>query len=90
MWRKVVSKTKQPSLVVCGHVLGDGLGYLMSRNDHGDKVAQMLVNFQQRKEGGEGYLRILEFSQDSNSIRVMDYSPSLDRYLPGYQTCVKM
>jgi predicted phosphodiesterase len=86
MWKSIVSKTRTASVVICGHVLGDGLGYLEESNIAGEKVAQMLVNFQQRKEGGEGYLRILEFSKDSRTIRVMDYSPSLDRFLPGYQS----
>lgn len=86
MWKNMVSKTKSASIVICGHVLGDGLGYLQDTNLAGERVAQMLVNFQQRMEGGEGYLRILEFSKDCRTIRVMDYSPSLDRYLPGSQS----
>jgi hypothetical protein len=90
MWRGIVSKVKAPSLVVCGHVLGDGLGYLMSSSDSGKKVAQMLVNFQNRKEGGGGYLRILEFSKDSSQLRVMDYSPSADRFMPGSQSLFKV
>ncbi|KAB2910139.1 MAG: hypothetical protein F9K30_23010, partial [Dechloromonas sp.] len=86
IWKGVVSNTKKASIVVCGHVLGDGLGYRCEKNVGGENVAQMLVNFQQRNEGGEGYLRILEFSKDSRTIRVMDYSPSLDRFLPGGQS----
>jgi hypothetical protein len=90
LWQGVVSKANMSALVVSGHVLGDGLGYLMSIGDNGKKAAQMLVNFQNRKEGGGGYLRILEFNKDGTQLRVMDYSPSTDRFMPGYQSQFKV
>ena len=43
-----------------GHVLNRGTGFLSSKNDQGSKVQQMLVNYQTRKLGGEGYLRLVE------------------------------
>lgn len=36
----------------------------------------MLANYQNRAEGGEGYMRLIEFSPDGKTIRVQSYSPS--------------
>lgn len=86
IWRKLVAPSTNIRITLSGHVLGDGLGYLRSSATDGRSVHQMLVNFQMRHEGGEGYLRILECSGDGNQITVKDYSPVLNRFLPGPQS----
>ena len=49
-------------------------------NDAGQKVYEMLADYQMRENGGDGWLRYMEFDPDKSQIRVKTYSPSLDRY----------
>ena len=80
LWQKLVRK-HDFVLVLNGHVLGDGTGYLASRNDRGRVVHQLLQNFQMRTLGGEGYLRLFEFRPDGRTLVVKTYSPLHDAYL---------
>ena len=80
LWDKLVRKYNF-ALVLNGHVLGDGAGYLASKNDQGHIVHQMLANYQFRTLGGEGYLRLLEFRPDGKTVQVKTYSPLYDNYL---------
>jgi hypothetical protein len=52
-----------------------------SVTDRGNTCHQMLSNFQMREQGGEGYLRLLEFMPDGDTINVFTYSPLYDRFL---------
>jgi hypothetical protein len=78
LWQKLVKKNNFV-FVINGHVLETAL--LSSRNDAGRTTHQMLVDYQGRKFGGEGYLRIIEFLPDGKTARVKSYSPLYDRYL---------
>ena len=80
LWQKLVRKNNF-LLTFNGHVLNSGLGFLASRNDRGNVVHQMLVNYQMRELGGEAYLRILEFLPDGKTVHVKSYSPLYDKYL---------
>jgi hypothetical protein len=63
------------------HVCHTGLGFLSRKNDRGHMTHQILVDYGQRPPGGEGYLRILEFLPDGNTVHVKSYSPLYDKYL---------
>ena len=80
LWQKLVSKHPNFILTINGHVCDDGLGRLTSRADDGHEVQQMLVNYQMKHEGGEGFLRLIRFLPDDETIHVTAYSPSLDQY----------
>lgn len=80
LWQKLVRKNNFV-LTFNGHVLNSGLGFLASKNDLGNMVHQMLVNYQMRPIGGEAYLRILEFLPDGKTVHVKSYSPLYDKYL---------
>jgi 3',5'-cyclic AMP phosphodiesterase CpdA len=80
LWQKLVRKHAFV-LVLNGHVLGDGTGYLASITDKGNTCHQMLSNYQFRAGGGEGYLRLLEFQEDRKTIKVVTYSPLTDAFL---------
>lgn len=80
LWQKLVRRHPFV-LTLNGHVLGDGTGYLASRNDRGRTVHQILANYQFRTLGGEAYLRLMEFLPDGRTVRVKTYSPLHDRYL---------
>jgi hypothetical protein len=77
LWRALVSQHPNIFLTLNGHVLGDGSARLSSRGVHGNLVQQVLVNFQMLREGGLGYLRLLEVLPDGKTLRMKTYSPSL-------------
>jgi hypothetical protein len=64
-------------LMLSGHRHGEG-----RRTDtlNGNAVHTLISDFQERANGGDGWLRILEFSPANNQIRVRTYSPTLNRF----------
>lgn len=60
-------------LLLCGHSTGEAM-----RQDtyNGNKVYSVLSDYQTHNRGGNGWLRLLEFSPGNNVIRVSTYSPS--------------
>lgn len=80
LWQKLVRK-HDFIMVVNGHVLGDGTGYLASTTDTGITCHQVLANYQFRNLGGEAYLRLFEILSDQRTVRVYAYSPLYDSFL---------
>lgn len=84
VWEKFVSRHKHILMVVSGHVLNDGTGTLVSEGVHGNKVYQMLANYQTgvqgSQQGGNGYLRILTIHPRRGTMDVQTYSPYLEKY----------
>lgn len=76
LWNKLISKHDNFILTLNGHVLQDGLGRTVTQTRAGRNVPQVLVNFQMKPRGGDGWLRLLEFRPDHKTIAVTDYSPS--------------
>lgn len=89
MWDKLVSKYPNILFVFSGHVLNDGVGTLISEGDHGNKVYQMLANFQDGVKGANrgqtGFLRIVNIDIRKNRVNVETYSP----YLKDYRKDIK-
>ncbi len=77
VWKKLVSQHANFALVVSGHVCFTGR--LDSEGRHGNFVHQMVVDYQNAKEGGQGFLRLLQFHPDGKTVSVADYSPLLDQ-----------
>lgn len=80
IWDKFVRKRKNVVLVVSGHIKGDGTGLLVTKNDAGRPVLQMLANYQHLEHGGKGWLRILRFRPRDGKLDVFTYSPWLDAF----------
>lgn len=76
LWTGLVSRHENFIMTVNGHVLADGLGRLASATPKGRMVHQILVNFQMRPNGGDGWLRLMEFKPDGLTVQVRDYSPT--------------
>lgn len=76
LWNGLVSRHENFIMTLNGHVLQDGLGRLTSRTPAGRDVHQMLVNFQMRPKGGDGWMRLMEFGANGESVQVRDYSPT--------------
>ena len=75
LWDLLVSKHPNFIFTINGHVVNDGLGRLTTADPGGRDVHQMLVNFQMKPNGGDGWLRLLELRTDG-SMHVHDYSPT--------------
>lgn len=86
VWNKLVKTSSDIDLVICGHTangngeFADNVSYRVDRNDAGREVHQMMFNVQTlgggwEGNGGDGWLRILEFLPDGRTIRVRTYSP---------------
>jgi hypothetical protein len=76
LWQNLVSRHENFVLTLNGHVLHNGLGRTVTATPGGRDVHQLLVNFQMRPQGGDGWLRLLEFQPDGRTVRVCDYSPT--------------
>ena len=87
LWQKVIRKHSNMMLVISGHVASGGPGYLASPGDHGNTVHQLMVDFENLRGGGSGYLRLLEFLPDRQTVQVRGYSPLLKQSLvePAHQ-----
>lgn len=87
IYEKLVAPSPNIRLVLCGHECaitdyeGD-VSFRTDRNAAGRTVAQMMFNAQTADKqwhgnGGDGWLRILEFMPDGKTIKVRTFSPLL-------------
>ncbi len=77
LWQKLVRRHPNTMIVLSGHVSTGGLGYLASEADRGNKVHQMMVDYEKMRGGGMAYMRLLEFLPDGRTAQVRTYSPAL-------------
>ncbi|MGI9428565.1 MAG: lamin tail domain-containing protein [Bythopirellula sp.] len=78
LWEELVKLHGNFEFVFSGHVGGDGLGYLASTADEGNLVHQILFNTQFETTGGNGWLRVIEFLDDGETVRLRTFSPMYD------------
>jgi hypothetical protein len=78
MWQKFVSRHPNISFVLSGHITyGGGIGFRTDLGVSGNLVNQMLSDFQDYANGGNGWLRILTFHPATDTVDVETYSPWL-------------
>lgn len=81
LWRDLVSGHDTFEMVFSGHVIvGGQLGYLTSEGSAGQDVHQLLFNAQADANGGNGWIRLIEFLPDGETVQVKTYSPYLDAW----------
>lgn len=79
IWEKLVKPSSNIELVLSGHISGEG--YRMDKNQSNKSVHQILFNAQsmgggtRSGNGGDGWLRIMEFLPDGNTVKVQTFSP---------------
>ena len=83
LWNRLVYPAKAGAcrkviLILSGHDPGEGSR--TDRNACGRPVYQLRSDFQAKPNGGDGWLRILEFHPATNRLDVRTYSPTLGRY----------
>lgn len=86
LWQKLVARHKQFAFTFNGHVRNDGIGHVESQGVHGNNVHQMLANYQcgvvpNCKNGGGGFLRLVQVQPDGGTVNISDYSPFYDQWL---------
>jgi hypothetical protein len=84
MWQKLVRDHENVRFVISGHVFnldtGEAAAALSSTRPSGSVVHQIVANYQNSANGGNGYLRIMAFDETAKTLKVSTYSPSLDRW----------
>lgn len=80
MWRKLVSKHANVVFVFCGHVGLEKPGRLASKGVAGNTVHELLSDYQRCPNGGDGYLRLVEFLPDGRTVQVKTYSTTRNDY----------
>lgn len=78
LWTKLVQPADNIELVLCGHI--SGTGFRSDKNAAGRNVHQMLFDAQSdgggyEGNGGDGWIRILEFLPDGVTVKVTTFSP---------------
>lgn len=81
LWQQLLRRHANVQLVVCGHVRTGGLAYLASLGDHGNTVHQILNDYEAMRGTGAGFMRLLEFLPDGQSVQVKAWSPVRQQYL---------
>lgn len=92
LWNNLISKTQNSRLLIAGHIAEstEHRGHVAFRedlNEAGKSVAQMVFNAQHENgvrtgNGGDGWIRILEFKPDKKTVSVKTFSPLFDVALP--------
>lgn len=82
IWEELVRPSCSVFLVVSGHFSEGDLGEARrtDTNACGDPVHAVLTDYQDRANGGDGWLRYYTFDPAADEIRATTYSPTLDRY----------
>jgi hypothetical protein len=83
IWEKFISQHKNIFLVLSGH---DRENLLTSKGKNGNTVHQVQADYWYWDDipeikAGSGFLRIMTFRPEKNTIDVQTYSPVLDRFL---------
>ena len=80
VWNKLIRGNPQIFAVLCGHEGRTDEYHQISTNDAGNKVLEMLADYQKRSNGGDGWLRLIRLVPSDGRIEVRTYSPALDRF----------
>ncbi len=85
IWDKLIQPSPNIRMVLCGHVakpddFKGSVGFRVDKNVAGRSVTQILFNTQAlgggwMGNGGDGWLRLMEFSPDGRRVKVSTFSP---------------
>ena len=75
IWERLIRRHENLTIVVSGHVHAEARR--TDDNDFGKPVHQILADYQDAPNGGQGWLRIMRFEQGAEKVHVRTYSPYL-------------
>lgn len=81
LWSNLISQYPNISVVVSGHITNKFTARRSDVGVNGNFVHQIFANWQDWTNGGNGYLRIMQFSPSNNTIQVKTYSPFTKLFL---------
>lgn len=87
MWNNLVKKHKNICMVLCGHEISDQILNVEAVGDHGNKIAQVLIDpqgldraLQSAGQGHAGLVAMLYFSADGKTVTTEYYSTIRNQY----------
>jgi len=80
VWTKLIRPNPQVFLTLSGHYANPPEYHQVNPNDAGKKVIEVIADYQTRKNGGDGWLRLIRFDPPKDEISFRTYSPSLDKF----------
>lgn len=80
VWNNFVRRQPQVFMVLCGHQGRTDEYRQVSINDAGNKVLEVLVDYQKRTNGGDGFLRLIRFLPARHQIEFRTYSVTLQQF----------
>lgn len=81
IWQRLVRPNPQVFMTLNGHIHGEASQ--VSANDAGGKVIEVLTDYQDDENGGNGFMRLIRFDPDRGRIGVTSYSPTLALHHSG-------
>jgi hypothetical protein len=75
LWQQVAAKHANVVMVLCGHA--SYTNHTVSVGAAGQKVQEMVVDYQRDVNGGNGWMRLLQVLPDGKTVRCQDFSPTL-------------
>jgi hypothetical protein len=84
LWKELIAPSTNIEMVICGHIAGkshrEHVGYRIDENAVNKSVHQILFNAQwegggPNGNGGDGWIRILEFLPDKRTVKIKTFSP---------------
>lgn len=75
---KLIYDNSQVFMVLSGHALQED--HNIATNAAGLEIFELLANYQGRPNGGDGWMRLIEFDDANDQIRIATYSPTLDEF----------
>ncbi len=80
MWAKFIQHEPQIFMVLCAHEGRTDEYHQISTNQVGNRVVEVLADYQSRTNGGDGWLRLIQFEPAQRQIQIRTYSPVLDQF----------
>ena len=65
-------------MMLCGHISGEGRR--VDTGTNGNTIYSVLADYQSETNGGNGFLRIMEYDPNTDLINVTSYSPYTETY----------
>jgi len=85
IWEKFVRRHESIFLVICGHVSGEARAESVGAG--GNRVHEVLADYQSLPEGGGSWLRYLAFHPGEDRIEIYTYNPVQDEFQEGDSSC---
>ncbi|WP_260598771.1 LamG-like jellyroll fold domain-containing protein [Sphingomonas endolithica] len=73
LWENLIRTNDQIFMTLNGHIHGSSR--LTKKNDFGNDVLEMVVDYQMAYQGGNGLMRFYEFDLTNNKIHALSFSP---------------